>query len=84
MTRVVAVFSVPGAYAEKIKAEGLVVSPLVIYRAFRTDVNGSVSEEDVVRHFAQCGVTVEVAEKELESWAKCYLSQAPVPLSSST
>jgi hypothetical protein len=84
MTRVVAVFSVPGAYAEKIKAEGLVVSPLVMCRPFRTDANSSVTEEDVVRHFAQCGVTLEVAEKELGPWAKCYLSQAPVPPSPST
>lgn len=77
ITRVMALFSMPGAYAEKIRAEGLVIAPLVMYRAFRIDVSGIVREEDVVRHFAQCGVTVTVAENELEPWAVSYLSQAP-------
>jgi hypothetical protein len=76
MTRVVALFSVPSAYAKKIKAGGLVVAPVVMYRAYSMGVAGTLCEADVVRHFTQCGVTVAVAENELEPWAMHYLSQA--------
>lgn len=82
MTRVVSLFSVPGAYAEKIKADGLVVAPVAMYKTYRVNVGGTVREEDVARHFAQCGVTASVAENELEPWAMYYLSQTPVPSSS--
>jgi len=75
---------VSGAYADKIKADRLVVASAVTYRPYPVDVSGTVREEDVVRHFAQCGVTVAVAENELEPWAMCYLSQAPGSSSSST
>jgi len=84
MTRVVSLFSVLGAYAEKIKADGLVVASVAMYKAYRVSVGGNVREEDVARHFAQCGITVSVAENELEPWATYYLSQAPVSSLSST
>lgn len=82
MSRVVGLFSVPGAYAIKIKAGGLVVAPIVTYKAFNATANSNVCEEDVVRHFAQCGITVAVTESELEPWAMHYLTQAPVSSSS--
>jgi hypothetical protein len=85
MTRVVSLFSVPGAYAEKIKTDGLVVASVATYKAYRASVGGgNVREGDVLRHFAECGVTVLVAESELEPWATHYLSQAPVSSSSSS
>lgn len=76
MACVTELFSTPGAYREQIKVNNFRIAPTVSLRPYRSPT--TIAAEDAVRHFADCGVTVDAATQELEPWAQNYQASAPL------
>ncbi|KAF7295272.1 hypothetical protein MIND_01066300 [Mycena indigotica] len=74
MSCVVGMFATPGMYADLLRREGLVVAPghMAVRRPYSASNGETIRVEDVVRHFADAGVTVVDAEREIEAWAREY------------
>ncbi|KAJ7074235.1 hypothetical protein C8F01DRAFT_1099730 [Mycena amicta] len=74
MTCAVGMFAAPGMYADLLRREGLVVAPSNMAARGAANVSGMdmIRAEDVARHFAEAGITVIEAERELEPWAREY------------
>ncbi|KAF7311590.1 hypothetical protein MKEN_01061700 [Mycena kentingensis (nom. inval.)] len=79
----VGMFAAPGMYRDLLRREGLVPAPgnLAVRRPYRVPEGGGagIRIEEVVKHFAEAGVTVEEAEMELEPWAREYQAAASYP-----
>lgn len=69
-------FSTSGAYQEHVRVKNFRIAPNVSLRPYRGPA--TITVEDVVRHFADCGVTVDAAAQELEPWAQNYHASAPL------
>ncbi|KAE9410760.1 hypothetical protein BT96DRAFT_912228 [Gymnopus androsaceus JB14] len=72
---VLSLFTVKGRYKDLVAHLGLQISPITTFRVFTPDSAESaniISEEDVARHYASCGVTVKMAEENVENWAIQY------------
>ncbi|KAJ3914752.1 hypothetical protein F5877DRAFT_82483 [Lentinula edodes] len=67
-------FTDKGRYKILVRQLGLRISPVAKYVPFtgQSGGSGNVSEEDVARHYASCGVTVQEVENEVEGWAIQY------------
>lgn len=77
MSRVAELFSVPGTYQEYIGRLGLTIASSVLFVPFNGHGSPTITTEDVVAHFARCGVTTTAASQELEPWAQCYQAATP-------
>ncbi|KAJ4480106.1 hypothetical protein J3R30DRAFT_3701405 [Lentinula aciculospora] len=67
----ISLFTDRGRYKSLVRWLGLRISSVANYVPFVDPSGGlgTVSEEDVARHYASCGVTVEEVETEVEGWA---------------
>ena len=81
LTCVTELFSTPGVYKTYIEQNGLTVAPAVSYRPYPGFA--PITLDAVIRHFADCGVTVEAAAEEFEPWSRSYLAAIPAPLNGS-
>nr|GAT51078.1 predicted protein [Mycena chlorophos] len=84
MTVAVGLFAAPGMYADLLRREGLVVAPAnaAVRRPYRVSDGAAVDmirAEDVARCFAEAGVTLLEAERELEVWARQYQTAVVYP-----
>lgn len=75
MACVAELFSAPGAYRNRVETHNFKVAPAMTIRPYRGPA--TVAVEDVVRHFADCGVTFDAATQELEPWAQNYQASGP-------
>jgi hypothetical protein len=73
--QVVSLFSRPGTYQQILVRDNINIAQSLSYLPF----HGSLTIESLVRHFAACGITVEMATQEFEPWARNYYSE-PSPL----
>lgn len=75
LTCVTEVFSTPGVYKKYVEQNGVTIAPAASYRPFPGFA--PVTPDAVVRHFADCGVTVEAVAEEFEPWSRSYLAATP-------
>ncbi|KAF8896530.1 hypothetical protein BD779DRAFT_1496354 [Infundibulicybe gibba] len=75
MARVVQLFSAPGMYKFFVEKEDILIATTIAFKPYKGSPDITVRE--LVRHFADCGVTIEAAEREVEPWAKSYQASAP-------
>lgn len=81
LTCVTELFSTPGVYKNYIEQNGLTIAPAASYRPYPGFA--PITLDAVIRHFADCGVTVEAAAEEFEPWSRSYLAAIPAPLNGS-
>ncbi|TFK40220.1 hypothetical protein BDQ12DRAFT_721681 [Crucibulum laeve] len=74
MTRVIELLSQTGMYAELIRKNDIRISLVESFKPYLS--SSPITIEDVVRHFANCGVTIDVAIQQLEPWALNYLGSS--------
>jgi hypothetical protein len=81
LTCVTELFSTPGVYKKYIEQNSLTIAPAASYRPYPGFA--PITLEAVIRHFADCGVTVEAAAEEFEPWSRSYLAAIPTALNGS-
>ncbi|KAE9389317.1 hypothetical protein BT96DRAFT_946946 [Gymnopus androsaceus JB14] len=66
-------FTMKGRYEKLVNRLALKIAPIVKYRPFSDSSRSeSISEEDVARHYASCGLTIKMVEENVENWAIEY------------
>ena len=70
--RVVYLFSRPGAYQQILVVNDIDVAHSLSYLRFYERA-WPITIENIVRHFAACGITVKMAMRDFEPWARNYL-----------
>lgn len=70
--QVVDIFSRPGTYQRILVRKHIDVAHSLSYLRFH-ERTWFITIEDIVRHFAACGITVEMATRDFEPWARNYL-----------
>jgi len=66
---VISLFSAPRAYQQALIRNDATVAPQITYHPFMGPLE-DITLDGVARHFAMCGITVAVAERELGPWAR--------------
>lgn len=62
-------FSIPGRYHRVLINNNITIAPEVTYQAFE-GLPGDITLLGVVLHFAMCGISLAVADSDLEPWAE--------------
>lgn len=79
MQQVIFLFSRPGAYHRILVGSGITVAQTLSYLPFH-ERTGPITVENLVRHCAACGITVQMAAQDFEPWASNYLEMSsPTP-----
>ena len=66
---VINLFSTPRAYHQALTRSNFTIAPQVTYQPF-VDSLEDITPDGVARHFAMCGISVAIAERELGPWAR--------------
>lgn len=76
---VITIFFMPGVYLRAIIKHGLVVPGTITYTHMkRPSASGVFAVDDVVRHFANCGITAHTGDNELGPWARECLRKGEI------
>jgi len=74
MSYVARLFAEPGMYEQQLERNMFRVAPIISYKSYHGPP--TITLEEVIRHFADCGITVAEATQELEPWAREYQATA--------
>ncbi|KIM84792.1 hypothetical protein PILCRDRAFT_369279 [Piloderma croceum F 1598] len=67
-------FSIPGRYHRILTNKNNAVTPQVTYQPFKCQP-GDITLDRVALHFAKCGISIAIAESDLEPWAEECVSK---------